>query len=491
MMRRVYLIGGAILAVFVIAVGGLYFLGGRSGGGGSFFSRLATGYASITGAIHNEIANRHGEFAFTRLDIDTTKAQAEACLAFSQNLDVSGKTHYEDYIAIDPQTRIVVRPVDQRLCISGLAFNQTYTVTLKVGLPAASGAKLAEAETVPVELRDKPALVRFSGGIILPRDNAEGVPVTTVNVNRLKIKVVRVGDRLLSQIENGVVDETTLYSYDQTQLENNQGAVAWSGTMDVANVKNDSVVTLIPIRQILKNKQPGAYVLIARDAATAKDDTDSEDNTERAAQWVIDSDIGLTTFQGADGLAVFARSYATAKPLANVKLTLVARDNNVLATVTTNSDGRADFDPGLFKATGGDEPVVVMAYGAEDDFSFLDLRRPAFDLTDRGVGGRPSPGPVDAFLYTERGVYRPGETVQSVATLRDKVGASVNAPLTLIATRPDGVEFARTTIAVASLVAGTTTWPLSLKKTAPHGRWQIAAYIDPKGEAVGRVQFDV
>ena len=76
-----------------------------------------------------------------------------------------------------------------------------------------------------------------------------------------------------------------------------------------------------------------------------------------------------------------------AKPLGNVKLTLVARDNNVLATVTTNSDGRADFDPGLFKATGGDEPVVVMAYGASGDFSFLDLRRPAFDLTDRGVGG--------------------------------------------------------------------------------------------------------
>ena len=153
-----------------------------------------------------------------------------------------------------PQTRIVVRPVDQRLCISGLSFNQTYTVTLKAGLPSAAGAKLAEAETVPVELRDKPALVRFSGGIILPRDNAEGVPVTTVNIDKLKIKVIRVGDRLLSQIESGVVDETTLYSYDQTQLENSQGAVVWSGTMDVANVKNDSVVTLIPIHDILKNK---------------------------------------------------------------------------------------------------------------------------------------------------------------------------------------------------------------------------------------------
>jgi alpha-2-macroglobulin len=491
--RRVFLIGGAIAAVLIIAAGGLYYLGGRHGGEGGFFARIASGIESVTGASPGgTTAANSGEFAFTRLDIDTSKPQAEACLAFNQPLDVSGKTHYEDYLAIDPATRIVVHAVEQRLCISGLNFNQTYNVTLKTGLPAANGIKLTEAETVPVELRDKPALVRFGGGIILPRDNADGVPVTTVNIDKLKIKVIHVGDRLLSQIESGVVDETTLYSYDQTQLETTQGAVAWSGTMDVADVKNESVVTLIPIREILKNKQPGAYVLIARDAAKAPDDADSgDDSSERAAQWVIDSDIALTTFQGADGLAVFARSYATAKPLANVKLTLVARDNNALSTVTTNSEGRADFDAGFFKATGGDEPVVVMAYGASDDFSFLDLRRPAFDLTDRGVGGRASPGPVDTYLYTERGVYRPGETVQAVATLRDRVGAAVNAPLTLIADRPDGVEFARTTVAGASLMAGTTTWSLALKKTAPHGRWQIAAYIDPKADPVGRVQFDV
>jgi hypothetical protein len=95
-----------------------------------------------------------------------------------------------------------------------------------------------------------------------------------------------------------------------------------------------------------------------------------------------------------------------------------------------------------------------MAYGAGGDFSFLDLRRSAFDLTDRGVGGREAPGPIDAFLYTERGVYRPGETVQSTAMLRDRVGAAVSSPLTLVATRPDGLEVSRTTVPAASLQAG-------------------------------------
>src|SRR5690606_23156663 len=117
--------------------------------------------------------------------------------------------------------------------------------------------------------------------------------------------------------------------------------------------------------------------------------------------------------------------------------------------------------------------------------------RSAFDLTDRGVGGRPTPGPVDAFLYTERGIYRPGETVYAMAMLRDRIGASVTAPLTLVAQRPDGLEVGRITVAGDRLAAGSAQWTLPLSQSAPHGRWQIAAYIDPKAPAVGRVQFDV
>jgi uncharacterized protein YfaS (alpha-2-macroglobulin family) len=494
MIRRLFLIGAGVVGALVLILGTLYYLGGKNAHGG-FFERLEKGVSSVTHAMLPAEMAEAPEFAFHRLEIDTTKAQPEACLVFTRNLDVSGKTHYEDYLAVDPATRIVVHPIDARLCIAGFTFNQTYNVTLKPGLPDARGEKIADSETVPVELRDAPSLVRFSGGIVLPRDNADGVPVTTVNIDRLKLKLIRVGDRLLSQIESGTVDETTLYSYDESQLESSQGAVVWTGTMDVANVKNASVVTQIPIRDMLKDEKPGAYVLIAMDAAKVKTtdsgEEDDSDSSEAATQWVIDSDIALTTFQGTGGLTVFVRSYASAKPTSGVKLTLVARDNNILSTTTTNSDGRADFDPGFFNGKGGDEPVVVMAYDGSD-FSFLDLRRPAFDLTDRGVGGRDVPGPVDAYLYTERGVYRPGETVKAMAMLRNNIGASItSSPLTLIAKRPDGVEFSRVTIPAASLVAGTASWSLPLRKTSPHGRWQIAAYIDPKGDAVGRVEFNV
>jgi uncharacterized protein YfaS (alpha-2-macroglobulin family) len=497
--RRVLAIGGAVVAVVLAVVVALYAMGGKHQDGtptGGFFDRLASGFNSVTSGMTPAEMAEAPEFAFRRLEVDTTKAQAEACLVFTRDLDASGKTHYEDYFSIDPDTKVASHVVGARLCMAGLDFNTTYNVTLKTGLPDAAGDKLTEEETVPVELRDKPALIRFSGGIILPRQNTEGVPVTTVNIKAVDLKIIRVGDRLLSQIESGTVDETTLYSWDATQLQDNQGSVVWSGTMDVANpdnIKNESVVTLVPIDKILKDKKPGAYVLIATDHAKKQvaDNDDEYDSDEMAVQWVIDSDMAITTFQGGSGLTAFVRSYANARPMSGVKLTLVARNNNELASVTTGSDGRVDFSANLFNGKGGDEPVVVMAYGSGGDFSFLDLRRPAFDLTDRGVGGRATPGPTDAYLYTERGIYRPGETVKAVAMLRDRIGAALSAPLTLIANRPDGMEVSRITIAGKDLKSGSAAWSLPLNRIAPHGRWQIAAFIDPKGTAVGRVQFDV
>ncbi|HVP85774.1 MAG TPA: alpha-2-macroglobulin [Rhizomicrobium sp.] len=490
-MKRSLAVAVAVFAAALVVVLGAWHFGyiGQRGAGqaGGPVGNFITG---LVGGQTPEQMAQAPTFAFRRLEIDTSKPQAEACLVFTRTLDGSGKTHYEDYFTVDPKTATAIRVADTRLCLTGLQFNQSYNVALKPGLPAASGEKLGQGETVPVELRDKPALVRFTGGIILPRDNRDGVPVMTVNVKKLSLKIIRVGDRLLSQLESGVLDQTSLYHWDEQQLENNQGTLVWSGSVDVANLQNANVTTLIPVNVVLKGKPPGAYVLIASDANKKKGNNDY-DYSPVAAQWVIDSDIAITTFQGADGLTIFARSYATAKPLDGVKLTLVARNNNLLSTTSTDGAGRADFGAGFFRGKGGDEPVVVMAYGSEGDFSFLDLRRPAFDLTDRGVGGRATPGPIDAFLYTDRGVYRPGETVDATAMLRDRVGKAVKAPLTLIATRPDGMEVGRKVVAGDNLAAGSAAWSLDLNKTAPHGRWQIAAYIDPKADPVGRVQFDV
>ena len=127
--------------------------------------------------------------------------------------------------------------------------------------------------------------------------------------------------------------------------------------------------------------------------------------------WVMDTDIALTSFTGHDGLNVFARSLQSAQPLAGLEVVLLTRGNEPIAKAITAADGRVNFAAGLLKGRGAAEAFAVMASDAsKQEFARLELTKAAFDFSDRGISGRDQPGPVDAFLYTERGVYRPGET---------------------------------------------------------------------------------
>ena len=129
---------------------------------------------------------------------------------------------------------------------------------------------------------------------------------------------------------------------------------------------------------------------------------------------------------------------------------------------------------------------MVATLGA--DYNFLSLAQNAFDLTDRGVGGRDAPAGLDAFLYTERGVYRSGETVFATALLRDAKGvAKTGLPLTLVVKRPDGVEYKRATVADEGL--GGRAFAVPLLPGSAGGKWTIEAYADPKGDSIGEVEF--
>jgi uncharacterized protein YfaS (alpha-2-macroglobulin family) len=179
---------------------------------------------------------------------------------------------------------------------------------------------------------------------------------------------------------------------------------------------------------------------------------------------------------------------STADPSSNITVRLIAKNNEVLATKTTDASGHVLFDAGLARGAGGMAPGLIVAEDGHGDYGFLDEQQTAFDLTDRGVKGREEPIGLDGFLYTERGVYRSGETVNVTALLRDVKGAAVSGlPLTLVAERSDGVEYKREV--VADQGEGGRAWALPLVPGLPTGTWHVHAFTDPKRPAIGDVTF--
>ncbi len=215
---------------------------------------------------------------------------------------------------------------------------------------------------------------------------------------------------------------------------------------------------------------------------------DVDDDDALATQWFVVSDLGLTALDGNDGLHALVRSLTTAGPVADVRLRLVALNEQVLGEAVTDAQGHARFAPGLLRGSGGNAPALLTAETADGDYGFLDLKASPFDLSDRGVDGRPAPKPLDVYLVSERGIYRPGESVALTALVRDaKADAVAGVPLTFVVRRPDGVEFLRLQVPDQGL--GGHGLDLPLLADAMRGTWQVQVYADPKGELLAQLPF--
>ena len=166
----------------------------------------------------------------------------------------------------------------------------------------------------------------------------------------------------------------------------------------------------------------------------------------------------------------------------------MARNNDVLAEARTDAAGLARFPVALLRGQGPLAPFAIHAE-APDDLAALNLEAASFDLSDRGASGRAHPGPLDAFLWLDRGIYRPGETVNLTGLLRDAAGNPQDLPVRLRLRRPNGQIAVEVT--PPRLLGGAISWPLPLSDGAVYGQWTIEALADPALPPIGRAQFRV
>jgi uncharacterized protein YfaS (alpha-2-macroglobulin family) len=352
---------------------------------------------------------------------------------------------------------------------------------------------LSKSSDFVIYVRDRKPAVRFSStAYVLPRTGQRGIPVISVNTKSVAVEIYRISDRNLVDTIAGVTSydngnfQKGLDRSDIEQLKENRGVPVWNGDLAVDNAPlNTDVTTAFPVDQAVGDLKAGVYVMVAQ----PQEQKNLDNNYDAlATQWFIVSDLGLAAFSGNDGIHAFVNSLATTDAKSGVEVRLISRSNEVLATRRTDAGGHVQFEAGLASGEGGATPTLIAANDGQGDFAFLNLTGPAFDLTDRGVSGRPAPNGLDAFVYAERGVYRSGETAYLTALLRDAQGAaSAGVPLTFVVERPDGVEYRRTLVPDQGLGGHGLTLPIAA--SAPTGTWHVHVFTDPKRAAVGETTF--
>lgn len=427
-------------------------------------------------------------FEYLRFSVDASAATPELCLTFSAPLDPA--VDYSPYLAIDDAVAVSVS--GSELCLGGLSYGGSHAITLREGLPAADGRALERDIQTELSFEDRPPRVAFSGnGIILPRVDADGLAIETVNVDEVEVTVRRVNDRALvfRQIGEGyTAGRGEWYWSGGNESPGELGVTVFEGRVGTEGAPNAREITVLPVAEMLGTLQPGAYYVSLRDA-TAIDQNQRQDPA-RAARWLIVTDLAFTAYRGETGLDVVVRSLDTAAPVAGVEVQLVSRANEILATARSGRDGRVRFDAPLLAGDEGDAPRLLTGYGPAGDFAILDLNRSPVDLSDEPIGGRRPSGAVESYVYLDRGIYRPGETVQASALLRGPAGNAIEDRAgALMVYQPNGLEQARHRFERAE-DAGGIVHSFDIPSAAARGSWRIATQIDGIGQ-VGSVSFQV
>lgn len=437
--------------------------------------------------------------AFVRLRTEMDQAEPRACLEFSQPLSTDPQINYADYLVIEPAVQYQTDISGNLLCLGGLPFEPERQVTIREGLPSQTGERTEYEETFTLTFGDRPAYVGFAGnGVILPRSEADGIAIETVNVSRLEVQVLRVPDRILSQyqIDRGETNEEGGWNYwGFNSAGSDVGVEVYRGTIDIdiGSRRNAPITTVFALGAAVGQLRPGAYIVKVKDVSpSAGQNPESENESAASAyRWILYTDMALQTFSGATGVDVVVRSLRTARPMSNVTLTLIAQNNEELARIRTDNEGRVHFGEALVNGEGPARARYVMAYGASGDFAAIDLQGAALDLSDRGVSGRVAPGDIDAYLYTERGIYRPGERVRLIGLIRDEIGRAIDdRESTLIVYRPNGTE-ARRIRMTRAVDGGAIAKNIELERSAPRGYWRAVLMVDGQEAAAGEVGWSV
>ncbi|HVT80624.1 MAG TPA: MG2 domain-containing protein, partial [Phycisphaerae bacterium] len=349
-----------------------------------------------------------------------------------------------------------------------------YTVTIakapgrgggEGGGTADDARKLPRPAVLSVVFPDREPSVSFpdDNGFLGSNGN-RSVLLKAVNVPAVRIRVDRVYEN------NLVAWRNTRGRYSEGNVDNYAAPIA-SRRYVLANKKNEPQDLRVNLDDLLgSHMTDGTYrleVSVDRNALTSGADTPGESAEywrwsrgyyrEDDTALITLSDIGLTAKVMASptnpaterGVVAWALSLSTGKPLPNIHTRVYSNKNQLLGEGTTDDRGIAQIDH--LNPASGETPAVIIAATPPTDspepsraLTWLDISSMSRDETSFATTGRPYlRAGYEAFVWPERGVYRPGEEVTLRAIVRgpNVSQPAAHMPIRWQIRRPDGRDW--------------------------------------------------
>jgi len=407
---------------------------------------------------------------FRIIQIQSFYENGKGYLQVTTNQEV-GSTNINGQVSIEPEVAFTTEKTNGGFRINAeFTEKQTYSVTIKKDLEGIFGGRLPSDYEQTVVFGPQEPYISFSNkkGIYLSNAGFKNIGLQIINVSDIQVTVHKIYEnninaffRQNSYYFSSYEYESDYYSdYDYLDISD-LGDIVYDKKISTKSLSKDNGISLLPLQFDNVNDFKGIYVVKVQS---------DNDNYINATKVVSLSDIGMIAKATDNQIMVFVNSIINATPIENATVNLVSSNNQQVYTAKTNSEGVATFENVKKKAPGFNVRMVTCQN--KNDFNYLFFNHSEVETSRFDVGGsRDNPSGYDAFLYGDRDIYRPGETVHLNAVVRDHaLQPLAKTPIKVVLTLPNGKEFTTkrgtlndegafaTSIALpASVVTGTYT----------------------------------
>jgi uncharacterized protein YfaS (alpha-2-macroglobulin family) len=335
------------------------------------------------------------------------------------------------FVTISPAVNFTVEPDDFGFTIRSADFDteRAFALTIEKGLRGKIGGVLKEEYNEGIGFGELEANIRFtsSKAVYLSKKGSGNVEIQVTNVPKVKLIISRIYENNLlfarqygyEPRENRSGPDYASYGEDEYYYDEYSygekdavlGDVIYEKEIDTRSLPKSGIGRLLNLNRF-EDRLPdfnGVYHVMIRS---------TEDYWVRDSRFISLSDIGLIAREGKDKIYVFANSIKTAEALKGVNVSVYARNNQLIGTGSTNGEGVAEITYAR-KEMSGFKPALMIAKSA-DDFNYLPFAGTKVNTSRFEVGGkRDNPSGLDAFVYAERDLYRPGEKISYSVVVRD------------------------------------------------------------------------
>ncbi|MCB2209451.1 Ig-like domain-containing protein [bacterium] len=277
-----------------------------------------------------------------------------------------------------------------------------YTLTLESGLQDRWGGSLGQPVTYAFTA--PPAIASLS---IISGETSHNLAFIPAEVSELSLRATNI-NTLTLEIAPLPIDEliTLLHPENYNLRLSYAPAEVETSTRNLDLPRNESQIVSLPLSYQGESLQTGAYYL----GISSPDITDATVNSSQNLILIV-SENHLALKVSPDQAFVWATKLDGFGPLEGADVSVYTTDGDLLADGVTDADG-------LFmgETEGYDEAYssffAVLGEPGESDFAFsISTWGQGYSLYEQGISVDTMPALRDVYLYTDRPIYRPGDTV--------------------------------------------------------------------------------